>query len=212
MDTSKTSFGFDQLTNPTPEWANWIFRGYFIISKAVVGYLAALAAVQQLHISVQFLMVVTLTITLLFDPIMYGFSKMFGIVPTANDPAQPLIATAQVDDKGNTQAINPVVVPSVDAGTVIQPAPIVPPTEASAAPVIATPAVSSEPAQEAPIVNSPPADPAETVTPAQTALFNQSAANQVAIGQGIAPVVANGNVPTPDPASWNNQVTSSNTP
>jgi hypothetical protein len=193
MDTSKTSFGFDQLTNPTPEWANWIFRGYFIISKAVVGYLAALATIQQLHISVQLLMVVTLTITLLFDPIMYGFSKMFGIVPTANDPTQPLIATAQVDDKGNTQAINPLVVPSVDAGTVTQPAPVIPPTEAPAAPVIATPAVPSEPVQEAPIVSSPPVDPIETAIPAEQ-LAPQ--------GQALAPT----------PASWNNQVTSSNTP
>lgn len=109
MDTSKTKFGFNQLSNETPEWANWIFRGYFIISKAAVGYIAGLTALKELNMSLLTLTVTLLTINLLLDPIMYGFSKLFGIVPDQAEPGAPLVADKQVTDDG-TKAIDPVVV------------------------------------------------------------------------------------------------------
>jgi hypothetical protein len=110
MDKSKTSFGFSQISNQTPEWANWIFRGWFIISKAAIGYLGTLMAIKGINIPLTTFLVISATITMLGDPIMYGFSKLFGIVPDAPDPSKPLIADTQVDDKGNTKAINPIVV------------------------------------------------------------------------------------------------------
>jgi len=72
-------FGLGQLNNESPLWAKWIFRGYFIISKAVIGYLGGLAALKQLDMSITALTVITLTISLLLDPIMLGFSNLFGI-------------------------------------------------------------------------------------------------------------------------------------
>lgn len=110
MDTTKTSFGLDQINNPTPEYANWIFRGYFIISKAVIGYLGAISALKGIGMSLITFTVIILTITLLLDPIVLGFSKLFGVVPEQADPAKSLIATDQIDDKGDTQAIKPVVI------------------------------------------------------------------------------------------------------
>lgn len=108
---SKTSFGFSQLENETPEWANWIFRGYFIISKAMVGYLAGLTALKELNISILTLTVVMLTINLLLDPIMYGFSKLFGIVPDNADPKKPLLADKQIENNGtDVKDITPVII------------------------------------------------------------------------------------------------------
>jgi hypothetical protein len=103
-DTSKTSFGLDQVNNETPPFANWIFRGYFIISKAMIGWIAAVGLFPT---KTQF--VVVTTVSLLLDPIVLGFSKLFGIVPVPVDPSHPFVASQQVDDKGNVQQINPVV-------------------------------------------------------------------------------------------------------
>lgn len=76
--TGKIKFGLAQIKNVTPEQANWIFRGYFILSKAVIGYLAAIHYLTQPEIYN-----ITITITLLADPIMLGFSKLFGIDPNS---------------------------------------------------------------------------------------------------------------------------------
>lgn len=76
----QVNFGFDQLGCKTPDWANWIFRSYFIFSKAAVGYVSGLAAVKGLNISTTELAVIMLTMSFL-DLLMYGFSKMFGIQP-----------------------------------------------------------------------------------------------------------------------------------
>lgn len=111
-NTSTVKFGLGQVNNETPEWANWIFRGWFIISKAVVGYIAALAALKELNISITTLMVITLTINLLLDPIMYGFSKLFGIVPDQADSSSPFIADKQVTPEGDVKNINPVALPA----------------------------------------------------------------------------------------------------
>lgn len=71
---TKTSFGFDQFNKVTPESARNFFDMYFIISKAVVGWLGA---VHILNTRSEF--VVTITITLLLDVIVKGFTKMFGV-------------------------------------------------------------------------------------------------------------------------------------
>jgi hypothetical protein len=83
----KVKFGLNQVNNKTPEFANWIFRGYFVISKALIGWLAAIKWLDTSQIYN-----VTITITLLIDPIMLGFSKLFGIEPTV--PEQPANKTA----------------------------------------------------------------------------------------------------------------------
>lgn len=75
----EVKFGLGQIKNPTPEMANWIFRGYFIISKAVIGWLGGLSAAHAINVSVTTMLLVTLTVSLLLDPIMLGFSKLFGI-------------------------------------------------------------------------------------------------------------------------------------
>lgn len=110
-DKSTIGFGLSQISNPTPEMANWIFRGYFIVSKAILGWLGGLSAAGAIGIPIKTMLLITLTISLLADPIMLGFSKLFGIVPQPVDPAQPVIATQQVDDKGDTSAIDPLVMP-----------------------------------------------------------------------------------------------------
>lgn len=80
--TGDVKFGLAQIKNPTPEMANWIFRGYFIISKAVIGWLGGLSAANAINVSVTTMLLITLTVSLLGDPIMLGFSKLFGIENT----------------------------------------------------------------------------------------------------------------------------------
>lgn len=122
-DTSKTGFGFDQIVNETPEWANWIFRGWFIISKAIIGYLGTLMAIKGISISLTTFLVISATISMLGDPIMYGFSKLFGIVPEQAEPGAGLVADKQITD-GGTKAVNPVVVEPVAADNPTRPASI----------------------------------------------------------------------------------------
>lgn len=105
-DTSKTSFGLGQVNNPTPEFANWIFRGYFIISKALIGWIAAVGLFPT---KTQF--VVVTTVSLLADPVVLGFSKLFGIEAVAPTDDKPFIADKQMDDKGDVKQITPVVLP-----------------------------------------------------------------------------------------------------
>lgn len=79
MET-KIGFGLNQINNPSPDWASWIFRGYFIISKAFIGWAAAVTLFSTKE---QFIIVTT--ISLLADPVMLGFSKLFGIEPIVAD-------------------------------------------------------------------------------------------------------------------------------
>lgn len=67
-------FGSGQFNKVTPEFARNIFDMYFITSKAIVGWLAA---VQILSTRNEF--IVTMTITLLLDVIVKGLTKMFGV-------------------------------------------------------------------------------------------------------------------------------------
>lgn len=122
MKKQAIKFGLNQISNETPLIAVWIFRGYFIVSKAVVGFIAALVAVKELNLSVTTLTVTTLTITLLLDPLVLGFSKLFGIEPQQVEEGSPLLADKQIDEKGNTVSINPVVISQPDSES-ITPAP-----------------------------------------------------------------------------------------
>lgn len=109
MDKSKTSFGFDQITNKTPEWANWIFRGWLIVSNALMGYITALAAIKGINITPVEVGVIMATLNFL-NLLVYGFSKLFGVVPDAPDLDKKVIADKQIDDDGNTKDINPIIV------------------------------------------------------------------------------------------------------
>jgi len=74
------TFGTGQFNKITPEFARNIFDMYFIISKAVVGWLAAIQILTTRH---EF--VVTMTITLLLDVIVKGLTKMFGVTIEDSD-------------------------------------------------------------------------------------------------------------------------------
>lgn len=108
MDKSKVGFGLDQVNNVTPPFANWIFRGYFIVSKAFIGWMAAVGIFTPHE-----LFVTLTTVNLLLDPIMYGFSKLFGVVPDSPTGGTALIADKQVDKSGDVKAVNPVLVPPI---------------------------------------------------------------------------------------------------
>lgn len=70
----KQSFGFNQVSSTTPLWAKWFFRIVFLLTKVVVAYIAATNL-----ISPENKYEITLILTLIIDPLAFGFSKMFGI-------------------------------------------------------------------------------------------------------------------------------------
>lgn len=67
-------FGIDQIGKTTPRWAKYVFRIYFFLSKAFVGWAAVTSLFDK-----SFLLELTLFITLFSDPVIYAFSKMFGL-------------------------------------------------------------------------------------------------------------------------------------
>jgi hypothetical protein len=81
----KSTFGISQIGNETPMWAKNIFRVYFFASKAVIGWLGytKLIPAAYLYETMGF-------VTLLIDPIVYGLSKMVGVLPeqSENDKQQ----------------------------------------------------------------------------------------------------------------------------
>lgn len=70
----KSKFGVKQIKHTTPAWALWMFRIVFLFTKIVVGYIAATNL-----LSPELKYEVTLVLTLIIDPLAFGFSKMFGI-------------------------------------------------------------------------------------------------------------------------------------
>ena len=70
----KQSFGLNQVSSTTPLWAKWFFRIVFLITKVIVAYIAATNL-----ISPESKYEITLFLTLVIDPLAFGFSKMFGI-------------------------------------------------------------------------------------------------------------------------------------
>lgn len=73
-NTGTVSFGLGQLTNATPIFAKWIFRGYFIISKAIVGWMGYTKLIPQAD-----LYEILGVVSLLLDPIVLGISNLFGV-------------------------------------------------------------------------------------------------------------------------------------
>lgn len=71
---NKSQFGFSQIQQTTPMWALWMFRITFLVTKIVVGYIAATNL-----LSPESKYEVTLFLTLLIDPLAFGLSKMFGV-------------------------------------------------------------------------------------------------------------------------------------
>lgn len=70
----KTKFGLNQINKTTPTWALWMFRITFLLTKIVVGYIAA---TNLLLPDAKY--EVTLFLTLVVDPLAFGLSKMFGV-------------------------------------------------------------------------------------------------------------------------------------
>jgi hypothetical protein len=70
----KQTFGLNQINTTTPLWAKWFFRIVFLFNKIIIGYIAATNL-----ISPEARYEITLFLTLVIDPLAFGFSKMFGI-------------------------------------------------------------------------------------------------------------------------------------
>lgn len=68
------NFGFNQISNTTPSWAKWFFRVVFLFNKIIVAYIAATNLIDP---STKY--EITLFLSLVVDPLAFGFSKMFGI-------------------------------------------------------------------------------------------------------------------------------------
>lgn len=69
-----TKFGVDQVKNETPLWAKWMFRITFIITTALIGWIAATNLFPQ-----ETKYEITIFLKLLVDPVVYMVSKLFGI-------------------------------------------------------------------------------------------------------------------------------------
>lgn len=107
-DINKTSFGLDQISSLTPVWATWLFRGWLILSNALTGFITSLVAINGIHLTPVTVGIIMASINFL-NLIVYGFSKLFGVVTEPADPGKPLIADKQVVD-GGTKAVDPVIV------------------------------------------------------------------------------------------------------
>lgn len=89
-------FGINQVNSTTPSWAKWFFRIVFLFNKIVMAYIAATNL-----ISPEAKYEITLFLTLVIDPLAYGFSKMFGV--TIEDKK----ADVQAEDIGGGGIKNP---------------------------------------------------------------------------------------------------------
>lgn len=91
----KQLFGLNQVSSTTPLWAKWFFRIVFLFTKVIVAYIAATNLIGP-----ESKYEITLILTLLIDPLAFGFSKMFGV-----NPDEELKNTA--DDIGGGGIKNP---------------------------------------------------------------------------------------------------------
>lgn len=80
--TKRKTYAFSQkaLQTRTPTWAKNMFRITFLITKIVVGYIAATNL-----LSPDTKYEVTLVLTLVVDPLAWGLSKMFGVEADIDD-------------------------------------------------------------------------------------------------------------------------------
>lgn len=73
VGNGKTVFG--AVNSPTPLWATWMFRAIFILTTSLTVWIAGTSLID---IGVKNELMLLLKI---IDPIVFIFSKMFGIVP-----------------------------------------------------------------------------------------------------------------------------------
>ncbi len=73
IKSGKTSFGINQLNNPTPMWVTWVFRTEFLINKAFGIWMAS-----QNILSVDELKQWVLWTTII-DGFVWGIGKFVGI-------------------------------------------------------------------------------------------------------------------------------------
>jgi hypothetical protein len=75
MTVKKTTFlTKEAIASRTPVWASWMFKGTFLVTTAAIGYIAATNIIDQ-----QTKYEVTIFLKLFVDPIVFGFSRLFGI-------------------------------------------------------------------------------------------------------------------------------------
>lgn len=75
LPKSETEVQFGAISQPTPIWAKWFFRGTLIVTSVVVFTLASDPGIPD-EVKIR----ATVYLKAL-DLLVFGFSKMFGIVP-----------------------------------------------------------------------------------------------------------------------------------
>lgn len=75
VDKSETKTAFGAVNSPSPMWAKWIFRGTLVLTSVAVFVLAS-----DPGISDAFKVRATVYLKAI-DLLVFGFSKLFGIVP-----------------------------------------------------------------------------------------------------------------------------------
>ena len=68
-----TKFGLNQVTNPTPMWATWVFRIEFLLNKTFMIWVAATASIPKEHLNEMILY------ASLIDGFFWGIGKFIGI-------------------------------------------------------------------------------------------------------------------------------------
>lgn len=96
----KQSFGLNQINTTTPSWAKWFFRIVFFLNKILSAYIAATNLIEP---AAKY--EITLFLTLVIDPLAFGFSKMFGI--TVEEKENTNVQADVPDDIGGGGIKNP---------------------------------------------------------------------------------------------------------
>lgn len=96
----KQTFGLNQINTTTPSWAKWFFRIVFFLNKILAAYIAATNLIDPVA-----KYEITLFLTLVIDPLAFGFSKMFGI--TVEEKENPDVQADVPDDIGGGGIKNP---------------------------------------------------------------------------------------------------------
>lgn len=71
----QTSFGIEQLSNPTPNWTNVIFGVIIILTTAISVWVAATGFITDLA-KVEWLLILKC-----IDMVVFGIAKLFGVDP-----------------------------------------------------------------------------------------------------------------------------------
>ncbi len=66
----------EAIISETPQWAKWMFRITFLVTTALCVYFEATSLISQ-----EAKHELLIALKLLVDPIVFGISKMFGVVP-----------------------------------------------------------------------------------------------------------------------------------